>query len=134
MAVGDIDNDGRPDVLVVSQNEPVILLHNQTDGGHFLVLGLEGTASPRDAVGAVVSVTCGGRTRIAPRLGGGSFQSAGDPRLHFGLGEARRVDRVEVRWPSGRVDRYSDLAADTGYLLREGDPAARPLAGWRPAR
>ena len=95
LAAGDLDNDGRTDVVVVSQNEPVAFLHNQTDGGHSLTLRLEGTTSNRDAVGAIVSVHCEGRVRIAPRLGGGSFQSAGDPRLHFGLGAARQADRVE---------------------------------------
>ncbi len=133
LAVGDIDNDGRPDAVVVSQNEPVVLFHNQTQGGHFLTLRLEGSPSNRDAVGTIVSVHCNGRVRIAPCLGGGSYQSGGDPRLHFGLGAARRVDRVEVRWPSGRVDRYTNLAGDTGHLLREGNPVPRALAGWRPS-
>jgi tetratricopeptide (TPR) repeat protein len=130
LAAGDLDNDGRPDVVVVSQNEPVALFHNQTDGGHFLILGLEGTTSNRDAVGAIVSLHCDGRVRVAARLGGGSYQSAGDPRLHFGLGKSRQADRVDVRWPSGRVDRYRNLAADSGYLIREGDSSPRPLPGW----
>ncbi len=133
LACGDLDNDGRPDVVVVSQNDPVAFFHNQTDAahGHFITLLLEGTRSNRDAVGATVSVKCGGRTRVCPRLGGGSYQSAGDPRMHFGLGEYRVVDSVEVRWPSGRVDHFSKLAADTGYRLREGDSIARPLPGWK---
>ena len=125
LAAGDLDNDGRPDVVVVSQNEPVALFHNRTECGHFLTLGLEGTSSNRDAVGAVRLGPLRGPIRVAPRLGGGSYQSAGDPRLHFGLGDSRQVERVEVRWPSGRVNQYMNLAADTGYLIREGDPAAR---------
>ena len=56
--------------------------------------------------------------------------SSGDPRLHFGLGPAVRVDEVEVRWPSGRVERFRDLNADTGYLLREGAGRPLPLAGF----
>ncbi len=131
LAVGDLDNDGRPDVVIVSENEPVAFFHNRTEGGHFLTLSLEGTTSNRDAVGAIVSIHCDGRVRVAPRLGGGSYQSAGDPRLHFGLGTARRADRVDVRWPSGRVDRYDGLPADAGYRLREGDPTPRPLNGWQ---
>ena len=95
-----------------------------------MTLRLEGTASNRDGVGAGVTVDAGGRRQVAQRLGGGSYQSAGDPRLHFGLGGATRVEAVEVRWPSGRVDRYAGLAADTGYHLREGDPEAKPLKGW----
>jgi hypothetical protein len=98
--------------------------------GHFLSLSLEGTRSNRDAVGARVVVHAGGRARVAPRLGGGSFQSAGDPRLHFGLGACDRVDRIGVRRTSGRVDRHSDLAADRGDLPREGEAAARPLRGF----
>jgi tetratricopeptide (TPR) repeat protein len=134
LATGDLDNDGRMDAVVVAQNEPVVFFHNRTDGNHFLTLRLEGTTSNRDAVGAVVSLHCGGRTRVAPRLGGGSYQSACDPRIHFGLGASRTVDWVDVRWPSGRVDRYANLVADTGYRLREGEPAPFPLPGWERSR
>ena len=132
MAVGDIDNDGRIDVLIVGQDAPLALFHNQPApaDGHFLTLALEGLASNRDGVGAKVTVTAGGRSQVAARFGGGSYLSASDPRLHFGLGPARRADRVEVRWPSGRRDTYDGLAADAGYRLREGDPAPRPLAGF----
>jgi hypothetical protein len=127
LAVGDLDNDGRLDALAVAQNEPVIYLHNGTAGGHFLTVALEGTASNRDAVGAWVIVEADGRRRVAQRLGGGSYLSAGDGRLHFGLDRATRVERLEVRWPSGRIDTFRDLAADTSYRLREADPAPRPV-------
>jgi hypothetical protein len=132
LAVGDIDNDGRMDVLIVSQGAPLALFHNQPtpSGGHFLTLALEGVASNRDGVGAKVTVTAGGRSQVAARFGGGSYLSASDPRLHFGLGTARRADRVEVCWPSGRLDAYKGLAADSGYRLREGDPTPRRLVGF----
>ena len=68
---------------------------------------------------------------MAQRIGGGSFLSASDPRLHFGLGGSTRIDAIEVRWPSGAVDRYTDLAADAAYLLREGQVHPSPLRGWR---
>ncbi|MHC5543865.1 ASPIC/UnbV domain-containing protein, partial [Singulisphaera rosea] len=61
----------------------------------------------------------------------GSYQSAGDPRLHFGLGDVSRADSVEVRWPSGKVDRYQDLEAGAGYRLREGERQPLPLPGWK---
>ena len=131
LAAGDLDNDGRIDALVVVHNEPLVFLHNQTPAGHFVTLALEGTVSSRDGVGASVVVVAGGARQVAQRLGGGSYESAGDPRLHFGLGDARRVELLEVQWPSGRVDRYRDLPADTGYHLREGDAAAQPLPGWK---
>jgi hypothetical protein len=78
-------------------------------------------------------VTSAGRRQVAQRVGGGSYLSASDGRLHFGLREATSVDAVEVLWPSGRRDRWTNLAADTGYRLREGDPAARALAGFHDA-
>jgi hypothetical protein len=131
LAAGDLDNDGRMDALVVSQNEPLAFFRNCSAGGHFLTLRLEGTTSNRDAVGARVTVRCGERARVAQRVGGGSFQSASDPRLHFGLGSATSVDTIEVRWPSGRVDRYLELRADGGYHLREGETKPLPLRGWK---
>jgi hypothetical protein len=132
LAVGDVDNDGRMDVLIVGQGAPLALLRNQPapTAGHFLTLALEGVASNRDGVGAKVMVTAGGQIQVAARFGGGSYLSASDPRLHFGLGAARRADRVEVHWPSGRRDTYEGLAADAGYRLREGDAMPRSLAGW----
>ena len=101
LAAGDLDNDGRVDAVVLPQNEPLAYFHNHTPGGHWLVLRLEGTASNRDAIGAKVTVTSGGRRQVTLRLGGSSYQSAGDPRLHLGLGTATNVESVEVRWPSG---------------------------------
>ena len=129
LAVGDLDNDGRLDILMACLDAPLMYAHNRTDGGHYLTLRLEGTASNRDAVGARVAVTAAGRTRVAWRQGGGSYQAAGDPRLHFGLGDADRAQSVEVRWPSGRVDRLGPLAADNGYLVREGDSTRPAPAG-----
>ncbi len=121
LAVGDLDNDGLLDALVVVQNEPLVYLHNRTSRpGHSLTLSLEGTQSNRDAIGARVTIRCGPRQLVAQRFGGGSYQSASDPRLHFGLGDDRRVDFVEVRWPSGQVDRHTGLLADRAYRFREG--------------
>jgi tetratricopeptide (TPR) repeat protein len=134
LAVGDLDNDGRVDFLILSQNLPLAYFHNQTRAGRWLALRLEGRESNRDAIGARVTVQSGGRQQVAWRIGGGSYQSASDPRLYFGLGTADRVDSVEVAWPSGKVDRYLDLHVDTGFLLREGDSRQHPLAGFPPER
>jgi len=131
LAAGDLDNDGRTDLLIVSENSPLALFRNQTAfPNHFLTLAVEGTASNRDGVGARVAVTVSGRTQVAARFGGGSYLSASDHRLHFGLGPARQVDSVEITWPSGRRDRHQGLAADAGYRLREGDSVPKPLAGF----
>jgi hypothetical protein len=136
LAIGDLDNDGRLDAVMAAQNEPLVNFSNQTDRGdtHSISFRLEGTASNRDGVGAKIVVAAGGRTRIATRMGGGSYQSAADGRIHFGLGRSARIDSVEIRWPSGHVDRYRQLPADREYLLREGDPGAKPPSGrHRPA-
>jgi tetratricopeptide (TPR) repeat protein len=125
LASGDLDNDGRPDALLVAQNEPLVYLHNRTErSGHWVLFRLEGRFSNRDAVGARVALQAGRRHLVAERYGGGSYQSASDPRLHFGLGGEKRIEAVEVKWPSGRVDRFRDLEADAIYRLREGDPGA----------
>ncbi len=138
LATGDFDNDGRVDVLLVSENARLALFRNGSDEGpghprppqgHFLTLALEGTSSNRDGVGAQVTLSASGKTQVASRFGGGSYLSASDRRLHFGLGPALKADHVEVKWPSGHVDHHENLQADTGYRLREGD-VAKPLPGF----
>jgi hypothetical protein len=109
----------------------MIVLRNRSEtSGHRLTLSLAGATSNRDAVGAVVTVRHGESRQVAVRFAGASYLSAGDPRLHVGLGASRSADAVEVRWPSGRVDTFVGLEADSGYALREGEPEARPLAGF----
>jgi enediyne biosynthesis protein E4 len=131
LAAGDLDNDGRVDLIMLPQNQPVVYFCNRTGGGRSLTLLLQGTSSNRDAVGARVVVESGKRRQFAWRTGGGSYQSASDPRLHIGLGTSDRVDSVEVTWPSGRVDRYTGLEPGRGYRLREGDQSSHALPGFR---
>jgi hypothetical protein len=130
LAAGDLDNDGRVDFVILSQNQPLTYFHNQTEGGHWLTLSLTGRASNRDAVGARVIIQAGGRRFFRWRMGGGSYQSASDSRLHFGLGEIDRVESVEVRWPTGNTRRYRNLGVDRGYELRESDDRVYPLPGF----
>ena len=132
LAVGDLDNDGFPDLVIVSEDSPLAYFHNKKiPGRRSLTLRLEGGPSNRDGVGALVKVTAGGRTRTAQRFGGGSYLSTSDRRLHFGLGPVEKVDRIEVAWPSGRSDHYTGLEAGPGYRLREADPAPKGLPGPR---
>jgi predicted Zn-dependent protease len=125
LAVGDIDNDGRLDAIMVAQNEPPVYFHNQTErsSGHFVTFRLEGTKSNRDGVGCSVAIVSPNRRQVRQRMGGGSFQSAADPRLHFGLGRSDHIDAVEVKWPSGQLDRFQDVAVDQNYRLIEGATA-----------
>jgi hypothetical protein len=132
LAAGDLDNDGRLDLVLVGHNEPLAYFHNRSNGGHFLTILLQGKGptTNRDAIGARVTVSAGGKKLVSWRVGGASYQSSSDPRLHFGLGESARIESIEVAWPSGQVDRYSDLAADTGYLLVESSSSPESLLGF----
>lgn len=102
--VGDYDNDGDLDVLEVNLNQPARLLRN--DGDHrrnWVMLRLVGTSSNRDGIGARVLLSAGGTTQARWRTSSSGYLSSGDPRLHFGLGDAARIDRIVVRWPGGKV-------------------------------
>ncbi|MGH9736148.1 MAG: CRTAC1 family protein [Candidatus Acidiferrales bacterium] len=121
-AIGDFDNDGDLDILTSNNGEYAQLLRN--DGGnqnHWLSISLEGTKSNRDAVGARVKVTAGDLVSYDERRGGTSYQSARDPRLHFGLGSRSRIDSVEVKWPSGAVTTIGKLDADRFIAIKEGE-------------
>jgi len=120
LAVGDVDNDGDPDILLLGVGEPPRLLRN--DGGnrnHWLGVRLEGTRGNRDGVGALVRVTAEGKERVQVRAGGTSYASASDPRLLFGLGSAAEAQRLEVRWPGGEVSVLTGLPANRYVTVRE---------------
>src|SRR5207244_470271 len=120
-AFADYDNDGDIDILVVNLDDRPTLLRNETaGGGHWITVALTGTKSNRDGIGANVRVTAGGRTQLSEIRSGGSYMSQNDRRAHFGLGSASRVDRLEIRWPSGLVETVMNLPADRFYAAREG--------------
>jgi enediyne biosynthesis protein E4 len=121
-AIGDFDNDGDLDVLVNNSGEPAQLLRN--DGGnanHWLEIFLIGTRSNRDGVGARVKLTAGDLTLYDQRKGGMSYQSAQDPRLHFGLGGHASVDALEIIWPSGVVTRLAGIKSDQIISVKENE-------------
>jgi hypothetical protein len=125
VAVADFDNDGRLDMLVPNANAAPFLYRNVRPAGpHWIELALEGTASNRGAVGALVRATAGGRTLTRMVDGGNSFAAQSSARLHFGLGAATRLDRLTVRWPSGRTQQFDDVAVDRIHQLREGGALA----------
>lgn len=123
VAIGDFDNDGASDFVVVNQFRPTALLHNEARSrGHFIRLELVGTRSNRNAVNSRVWVEAGGRTTMNEIVGGGSYLSASDRRLLVGLGDHSQADAVRVRWPSGHVDVWHNMAGDRSWLLVEGRP------------
>jgi hypothetical protein len=120
-AFGDVDNDGDIDMLVMNMNEPPSLLRNDYAGGnHWLMVELEGAASNRSAIGAIVSVTAAGRVQTRAVLSQSSYYSHDALRLHFGLGSATKADRVEVRWPNGQRQVLADVAWKQVLRVREG--------------
>ena len=117
----DWNRDGREDFVVSNINSPVCLVTNQTaETGHFLALQLRGVESNRDAIGAVVKLTVGGRTRTKQLTGGDGYQASNHRQLLFGLGDSMSVDELSVRWPSGREQSFQNVPADAEYLLVEG--------------
>jgi len=120
-AVGDFDNDGDLDILVNNNGERPQLLRN--DGGnanHWLEILLIGVKSNRDGVGARVTVRAGDLVLYDQRKGGMSYQSAQDPRLHFGLGNRKKVDLVQILWPSGAETQLRNVDADQIIAVQEG--------------
>ena len=120
-AIGDFDNDGDLDILVNNLGGAPQLLRN--DGGnanHWLEILLIGTKSNRDGVGARVKVSAGNLVLYDQRKGGMSYQSAQDPRLHFGLGQNSSIDSIEIAWPSGMNTKLSNIKADQILAIKEG--------------
>ena len=128
LAVGDLNDDGKPDVVISHCDEPVVLLRNDVDNGNHW-LGVELSGRPyRDAVGARLSLEVGGRRLVRAVKGGGSYLSSGDRRVVFGLGADSAVQRLTVRWPSGRTQVWEGavLAADRYWTLVQGDSQPQP--------
>ena len=128
LAAGDIDNDGDLDLLVTNNGHSPDLLRNDGDHGRALLVRLIGTQSNRDGIGARVRLTAAGRTQMREVKAGSSYLGQNDLRVHFGVGTATRVDQLEVRWPSGRVDVVRDIPADQMISIREGSGAISSLA------
>ncbi|MFL6437451.1 MAG: CRTAC1 family protein [Terriglobales bacterium] len=121
IAFGDINNDGKLDVLILNVGEPPSLLLNCSENSsHAVLLKLVGTKSNRAAIGARVIVTAGDLTQMSEVRSGASYLSQNDLRLHFGLGSHTKVNTIEIQWPSGAKQTLRDVAADSIYTIKEG--------------
>ena len=121
LAVADLFNDGHVDLVIENlDGAPTLLRNKGVAGNHWVSFELGGTKSNRLAVGARVTLTAGGMTQMDEVRSGGSYLSQNDLRVHFGLAKAAKIEKVEIRWPSGRVEELRDLAADRFYSVLEG--------------
>jgi hypothetical protein len=121
LAVADIDNDGDLDILVTNNGGVVELLRNDgASGGNAVLLRLVGTRSNRGAVGARVRLTAGGATQLREVKAGSSYLGQSDLRVHFGIGTATRIDRIEIRWPAGGTEIVQNAAANQILTMTEG--------------
>jgi hypothetical protein len=129
VAVGDLFNDGRMDIVVEDlDGKPMVLRNHGIAGNQWVSFELAGTRTNRLAIGARLKIVAGGMTQTAQIHSGGSYLSQHDLRIHFGLGTATKIDSVEVHWPSGAVDVLKNLAPDQFYSVLEGKGVVPPEA------
>jgi enediyne biosynthesis protein E4 len=119
-AYGDIDNDGFLDVLLTTNAGPAYLFHNEGGTNHSLRIKLLGTRSNRDGIGSVVRVTAGNDKQWKMLRSGSSYLSQSELVLTFGLGSQSKADTIEIQWPSGQVDKLSNVHAGQTITLEEG--------------
>jgi hypothetical protein len=121
-AFGDLFNDGKIDVVInCLDHTPVLLRNVSADHNHWVGLMLiGGPKSPSDAVGSTVYLTANGMRQRGDVMSGGSFESSNDFRMHFGLGDSKTVDKVEIRWPDGAKETYTLPAVDRYFAIEEG--------------
>jgi hypothetical protein len=127
LALGDIDNDGDSDLLLMNAGEAPLLLRN--DGGnqnHWVGIALEGTRSNRDGIGATVTIRTGNFRRSKQLLGGTSYCSASDLRLLFGVGTQQKIDEIQVKWPSGSSTSLKDVSVDRYIAIKESPASVKP--------
>jgi hypothetical protein len=120
LATGDLNGDGSPEIVIVNMNDSPTILTNNAPKGNWLLVRLTGTASNRSAIGARVTVKAGGTRQTSTVPGGSSYLSQPDFRRHFGLGELKQADRVEVDWPSGKSDSLVNVPVNREIEIREG--------------
>jgi hypothetical protein len=119
LAIFDYDDDGRLDAVLRNYRSRALVLHNQGPSHHWVQFDLEGTRSNRDAVGARVRLRIGDQWQTRIVKAGSGYLSGSSQRIHFGVGEANRVDEVQISWPSGEETQMRDLSVDRRYEVVE---------------
>ncbi len=121
VATADYDNDGDMDIVTNNRgNYPSLLRNDGGNANHWLSVLLVGTKSNRDGIGASLKISSQGFIHVEQAKGGMSYMSANDPRIHFGLGKRTKIDSLEIAWPSGQVDRLTNVPVDQIIAVKEG--------------
>lgn len=124
LAIGDLWNDGRQSIVISNMNaRPSLLVNDLRSANHWIGFKTVGSKSNRDGIGARVTIQIGKRMLVDEVRSGSSYVSSSDLRVHFGLGAAAKVDSVQVRWPSGLIEKFENLAVDKIHSLKEGTGA-----------
>ena len=125
-ATGDLDGDGRPDLVVNMFNDRAMVFLNRTPARSWVGVRLKGVSPNRDAIGALVRVKAGGRTQVRQVDAAGGYLAQSSRTLHFGLGDVAKLDAVEIRWPDGKVETRTDLAPGRVHVLSHPAAADKP--------
>jgi len=134
LAVADYDNDGDLEMMVSNMNDsPDLLRRARKNGNHSVLIKTVGTRSNRNGIGAKITVVAGGLTQYDEVRTGGSYLSSSDLRVHFGLGQTTKLDRLEVRWPSGLTDAAENVPADRILIVQEGRGLVESVPFTKPA-
>ena len=137
VAFGDLDNDGRVEIVVNNMNEIPSLFFNRATSGNSVLIRLVGNKSNRNGIGARVLLMVGKDAQIDEVRSGGSYISHSDFRLHFGVGDAEQIERLEVHWPSGKIDTVTEIATNALITIVEGKgltdrkPYGKPFPLWQ---
>ena len=128
LAIGDLWNDGKLSAVISNMNTlPSLLVNQLRSPNHWIAIHTVGTKSNRDGIGAHISVKTTTRIQVDEVRSGSSYDSNNDMRVHFGLGSTAKVEWVEIRWLSGLVERFTNLAVDTIHTIKEGTGTSVPL-------